>query len=345
MHPRLTLTAAAATLLASVSLYPLVHKSGWFWAGAGATLVVAGIGMLTRLRTLPVAVCLLAQLAGLAGYLNLVFASRYSAFRVLPTAASLHHLVFLLGRANHEMGKFPPPVPASRGIELLAAAGVGIVAIATDLTAVRLRRPALAGLGLLVLFCVPLTTPANPGPVSDTLVFCLGITGYLALLSADGRERLRLWGRFVRSWQSLPGSSGPDTRQLAATGRRLGFAAVLLALFLPVIVPGLQPHQLFAGNGTGSGPPGFAPSLTLPDPLVQMNQELHEQHPQVVLVYHAPPGITPAYLQVYVLSQLAGNDWILSRPVAPARSAAARCPPCPVPPGRRGAVRSARRSA
>jgi len=338
MHPRLTLTAAAATLLASVSLYPLVHKSGWFWAGAGATLVVAGIGMLTRLRTLPVAVCLLAQLAGLAGYLNLVFASRYSAFRVLPTAASLHHLVFLLGRANHEMGKFPPPVPASRGIELLAAAGVGIVAIATDLTAVRLRRPALAGLGLLVLFCVPLTTPANPGPVSDTLVFCLGITGYLALLSADGRERLRLWGRFVRSWQSLPGSSGPDTRQLAATGRRLGFAAVLLALFLPVIVPGLQPHQLFAGNGTGSGPPGFAPSLTLPDPLVQMNQELHEQHPQVVLVYHAPPGITPAYLQVYVLSQLAGNDWILSRPVAPRPVGGGPLPAVP------GATRQARGS-
>jgi len=316
MNHRLTVTAAAATLLASVSLYPLMARTGWFWAGAGATLVVAGTGTLTRLRTLPVAVCLLAQLAALAVYLNLVFASRYSAFGVLPTPGSLHHLVFLLGRANHEMDKFSPPVPASRAIELLAAAGIGIVAVATDLTAVRLRRPAIAGLGLLVLFCVPLTTPAHTGPVSDALVFCLGITGYLALLSADGRERVRLWGRLVRTWQSFPDSSGPDTRQLAAAGRRLGFAAVLLALCLPVIVPGLQPHRLFAGSGTAAGPPGFAPSLTLPDPLVQMNQQLHEQHPQMVLMYHAPPGITPAYLQVYVLSQLAGSDWILSRPAA-----------------------------
>jgi transglutaminase-like putative cysteine protease len=313
MNHRLTLTAAAATVLASISLYSLVARTGWFWAGVGATLVVAGAGTLTRLRTLPVAVCLLAGLAALAAYLNLVFASRYSAFRLLPTPASLHHLVFLLGRANVEMAKDPPPVPAGHGVVLLAAAGIGVVAVATDLTAVRLRRPAIAGLGLLVLFCVPLTTPAHPGPVSDALVFCLGITGYLALLSADGRERVRLWGRLVRTWQSFPDRRGPDTRQLAAAGRRLGFAAVLLALCLPLIVPGLRPHQLFAGGG-GSGPPVFAPSLTLPDPLVQMNQQLHEQHPQTVLMYHAPPGLTPAYLQVYVLSQLVGSDWVLSRP-------------------------------
>ncbi len=329
MNHRLTRTAAAATLLASVSLYPLVARSGWFWAGAGATRVVAGTGTLTRLRTLPVTVCLLAALAGLLAYLNLVFASGYSAFGVLPTASSLHHLVFLLGRANTEMGKFGPPVPAGRGVVLLAAAGVGIVAVATDLTAVRLRRPAIAGLALLVLYCVPLATTALPGPVSDTMMFCLGVTGYLALLSADGRERVRGWGRLVRAWQSLPDGSGPDTRQLAAAGRRLGFAAVLLALCLPLIVPGLRPHQLFEGS-TGSGPPVVTPSLALPDPLVQMNQQLHEQRLRTVLVYHAPAGVTPAYLQVYVLSQLQANDWVMSRPAA---TGAVGAGPLPAVPG------------
>jgi transglutaminase-like putative cysteine protease len=329
MNHRLTLTAAAATVLASVSLYTLVAKTGWFWAGVGATLVVAGAGTLTRLRTLPVAVCLLAGLAALVVYLNLVFASRYSAFHLLPTPASLHHLVFLLGRANAEMGKFAPPVPASRGVDLLAAAGIGIVAVATDTTAVRLRRPAIAGLGLLVLFCVPLTTTARPSPVSDALVFCLGVSGYLALLSADGRERVRLWGRLVRTWHGYGEGSGPDTRQLAAAGRRLGFAAVLLALCLPLIVPGLRPHRPFAGT-TGSGPAEVAPSLTLPDPVVQMNRQLHEQHPQTVLVYRAPPGIRPTYLQVYVLSQLEGSDWILTRP---AGTSAVGAGPLPAVPG------------
>lgn len=313
MNHRLTVTAAIATMLASVALYPLVAKTAWFWAGVGAILVVAVTGTLTRLRTLPVAVCLLAELAALFGYLNLLFAARYSAFGGLPTRASVHHLLFLLGRANTEMGKYAPPVPAGRGIELLAAAGIGVVAVATDLVAVRLRRPAIAGLGLLVLFCVPLTTSATPGPVSDALVFCLGITGYLALLAADGRERVQRWGRLVRPWQSFPDGSGPDTRQLAAAGRRLGFATVLLALCLPLILPGLRPDRL-SGGGAGSGGPGAVQVLTLPDPLVQMNQQLHEQRPQTVLAYRAPAGSTPAYLQVYVLSQLSGSDWTLSRP-------------------------------
>ena len=42
-------------------------------------------------------------------------------------------------------------------------AGIGLVAVATDLIAVRLRRPAAAGLPLLVLFCVPLTTSVHQG--------------------------------------------------------------------------------------------------------------------------------------------------------------------------------------
>jgi hypothetical protein len=55
---------------------------------------------------------------------------------------------------------------------------------------VRVRRPALAGLPLLVLFCVPMTTIVKPGWVSEVVVFSLGIAGYLALLSARGlRDR------------------------------------------------------------------------------------------------------------------------------------------------------------
>ncbi|HEV3292811.1 MAG TPA: DUF3488 and transglutaminase-like domain-containing protein [Streptosporangiaceae bacterium] len=329
MNHRLTVTAAAATVLASLALYPLVARTGWFWAGMGATAVVAGIGTLTRLRTLPVVVCFLAELAGLFLYLNLVFAYRQSLYRVLPTGASVRHLLWLLGRANAELAKYAPPVPAGHGVVLMTAAGIGIVAVATDLIAVRLRRPAIAGLALLVLFCVPLTTSARPGGVSDAVVFCLGISGYLALLSAEGRERLRLWGRLVRTWQGFPDGGGPDTRQLAAAGRRVGFAAVLLALCVPLIVPGLRPHRLFQGS-TGTGGPGYAPTLSLPDPLVQMNQQLHEQHPQTVLAYRAPAGLTPAYLQVYVLGQLSASNWSLARP---ADTSAVGTGPLPAVPG------------
>ena len=68
---------------------------------------------------------------------------------------------------------------------LVTAAGIGLVAALTDVLAVRLHRPAIAGLPLLVLFCVPLTTDARPGAVGGALVCCAGVIGYLGLLSAE----------------------------------------------------------------------------------------------------------------------------------------------------------------
>src|SRR5260221_12769397 len=55
MNPRLTLTAAAAVILASVSVYPLIQGAAWFWAGVGAVITAAAAGTITRLPTLQAA--------------------------------------------------------------------------------------------------------------------------------------------------------------------------------------------------------------------------------------------------------------------------------------------------
>jgi transglutaminase-like putative cysteine protease len=314
VNHRLTVTAAAATVLASVALYPLISRTGWFFAGLGAVIVVAAVGTLTRLRPLPVIVCFLAALAGLFLYLNVLFAGPQSFHWLIPTPASAGHLLLMVGMANSETGRFAPPVPATNELALLAAAGIGIIAAVTDLLAVRLRRPAIAGLPLLVLFCVPLTTIANPGWFGEVVVFSLGIAGYLAMLSAEGRERVRLWGRVVHTWPGQREPRGPDTRQLTAAGRRVGFATVVLALCVPLILPGLRHSQrLFPGHGGGGGN-GYAGSLSLPDPLVQMNQQLRIPHAEAVLAYHTKDSASPPYLQVYVLGRLSTNDWSLAPP-------------------------------
>jgi len=314
MNHRLTVTAAAATVLASVSLYSLISGTGWFWAGLGAAIVVAAVGTLTRLRPLPVIVCLLAALAGLFLYLNVLFAGPQSFHWLIPTWASAGHLTLMVGLANSETVRYAPPVPGTNEIALLAAAGIGITAAITDLLAVRLRRPALAGLPLLVLFCVPLTTISNPGWVGEVVVFSLGIGGYLALLSAEGRERVRLWGRVVQTWPGQREPGGPDTRQLTAAGRRVGFATVVLALCVPLILPGLRhSHRLFPGAG-GVGGNGYVGSLSLPNPLDQMNELLREPRAEAVLAYHTNDSATPPYLQVYVLGRLSTSAWTLAPP-------------------------------
>jgi transglutaminase-like putative cysteine protease len=198
-------------------------------------------------------------------------------------------------------------------------AGIGLVAILTDVLAVRLHRPALAGLPLLVLFCVPLTTDARAGAVGGTLVFCAGMVGYLGLLSADGRHRLRLWGRLIHPWQDDVGSQGPDVRPLAAAGRRIGSAAVVLALALPLLVPGLKAHRLFPGEGTGKGGRGSSHGqISFPKPLDLLNTDLRDTRPVPVLSYHTVDG-TPPYLQVYVLGNLTTNAWTMGQ--APATTA------------------------
>ncbi len=144
---RRTIAAAAATILTSVSLYPVFIGTAWFSASAGAVLAVAGAATLTRLRRLPVLV--IGTLAGLLLYLNLVFSNGRSWRHLLPTATSLRLLWDLAGLGFRESAKYAPPVPALSGMVLLAAAGVGITAVLADLIAVRLGSAALAGLPLL----------------------------------------------------------------------------------------------------------------------------------------------------------------------------------------------------
>ncbi len=312
MSNRLTFAAALATLAASLSLYPVVDHWHWFWVGFGAVIMIAVVGALTRLRRLPVVVCALAELGALLLFLNTEFASAKSAGRVLPTWASLHQLRELASLALQDTSRFAPPAPPYPPIVLLTVAGIGVVAVATDLIAVRLRRPAVAGLPLLVLFCVPLTVSVHQGAAGEMAVFCLGMAGYLTLLAVDGRERLRLWGRLVTVWQrgdEVRDRTGPDTKDLAAAGRRIALAAVVIALFVPLLVPGLAEHKLFASSGSGDGPGGR--EVSLPNPLVQMNTELHRTDASDVLSYRTTDP-DPQYLQVYVLNNLSSQTWTLT---------------------------------
>ena len=332
---RMTVTAAVACVLVSTVLLPLFSNSLWFAIATGAVIAVAGTGALTRLRTLPVAACLAASVAGLVLYLNLIFEARHSWLAVIPTPGSLSRLAELVGTGMQDSQTYAPQVPNRPGLLLLAAGGVGITAIFTDLIAVRLRSTALAGLPLLVLFSVPVMMNASHNQFTTGLVFCLGGAGYLAMLSADGRERIRVWGRLVSLWRSGPrhGSlegdgysagprparargPGPDTRALAAAGRRVGLASIVLALCVPLLLPGLHPSKLFSsGPGIGGnegGSPGT--SLSLPSALAQAVTQLHESHPATVFTYttNASPSQQAddaEYFRQYVFDTLGDAGW------------------------------------
>lgn len=301
---RRTLAAALATILASVSLYPIFYGWAWFWAGVGSVLAVAVAGTLTRLRRLPVVVCLAGGVVVLLLYLNLAFENARSFYHLLPTPASLRSLWDLAGTGFSDAAKYAPPVPEHHGMVLLAAGGIGITALLTDLIAVRLESAALAGLPLLLLFTEPFTLSVSRGFVGTTIAFCAGVAGYLALLSSEGRDRIRAWEH-----ADVAGQYAPDTRPLAAAGRRVGTASVLLALCLPLFIPGLHTTRLFGGQ-PGIGGKGGSGTATLgfPNPNVQLSQELHAAKASTVLTY---TSTYPGYLQIYALDKLTDAGWQL----------------------------------
>jgi transglutaminase-like putative cysteine protease len=361
MNHRLTLAAAVAVILASVSIFSLIDGAAWYVQACGAVVIMALAGTLTRISPVPAAIgasvlaviasvpflaasspylkatgagivllCaasasglrplrvvagLVTYLAALLIYLNLVHAAAQSFLYVIPSPHSVHHLAKLVSDGS-SAGRFAPPVPGHQGVILLAAGSIGLVAVAVDFLAVRLHRPAIAGLPLLVLFMAPIATTANMRGLASAVAFLLAAIGYLALLSSDGRSRLRGWGRVVTVWHYAGDDerlAGADMGALAATGRRIGMAAVCAALIAPLLVPGLDVHRLF-GHGSGGGG-GGSTGVGLPNPVVQLHGLLTKSKTRTVLKYHTTIADPANYLQVYVLNYNSkASEWGLVEP-------------------------------
>jgi transglutaminase-like putative cysteine protease len=360
MNVRMSIIAAVAVVLASLSLNAVLQGNGWLGAGIGAVIVVAAAGVVTRLSTMPAAVatsCLVliavvpllaapgwqlrttglvlvaltaasatgrrtlrgvavisGYLAALLIYLNLVFARAASFAWIIPTDHSMNVLGRLVPTAFDDF-KFSPPVPDIRPVSLVAAAGIGLIAIIVDIVAVRLRRPAVAGVPLLVLFSVPVASNLKTFGVLQTVAFAAALAGFLALLSTDGRARLRMWGRLVtfRYVQSASeAGAGPDTRELAASGRRIGLAAVCLAVIIPIILPTVHSRDVFGTSDNGK-PRDVGAGL---DAFLRVQHQLTEQRARVLTYTTNADNALQQYFQVFVLNySSAQNQWLPQFPL------------------------------
>lgn len=244
--------AAAATLLAAAPLSSIFQQWTWLIQSAIAVAVVAGAAALTRLVRAPLWGQVLGMLAGLLLALTWLFPGGGELVAFLPTPATLAHFGELAQGSLQDMRSYGVKVPDTTPLLFISVLGVGSVAIVVDVLAVGLRRPALAGLPMLAIYSVPVAVYVDSVPA---LPFVVGAAGYLWLLVTDNVDRVRRFGRRftgegrdVDVWESSP---------LAAAGRRLAVVGVVLAVVLPLAVPGMSGGLLdqfnTAGNGTGNG--------------------------------------------------------------------------------------------
>lgn len=291
--------AFGATVLAALATVPMFAASAVALKVGGAVIVICCAASATRWRALRAVADLITYLAALLLYMNAVRASSRSLGLIVPTRASLHQLL-TLASSGMATAKYPPPVPQTPGVIVLAAGSIGLAAIVIDFLAVRLHRPAIAGLPLLVIYLAPLATAAHVDGLWGITAFLVAAAGYLGLLASDGRTRLRSWGRVISVWHR-PGEGerlgGADVAALAATGRRIGVAALCAAAVMPLLLPSLNLHRLFAPQ-SGGGSTGVG----LLDPVVQLHGLLDRARPLPVLTYQSSSPSPGQYLQIYVLN-------------------------------------------
>ncbi|TDC91999.1 transglutaminase domain-containing protein [Nonomuraea deserti] len=331
---RLTGASGVAVFTAAILLYPLFQGGAWFWASLGAVLAVVVAGLLTSRLSLPAWAAPLVALAATWIYLTVTFASSEAWALVVPTKGSVAELARLLGVGWADIQRFAAPVPVTDGITLLTAGGVALIAITVDLLAARLRRAALAGLPLLALATVPATILAEP---ISWPAFIIAALGFIGLLIADGRERVGHWGRAVlvrrttRAAQSRDGSRSPaDTSGLRLSGKRIGFAAIALAVLVPAALPAMEPVSFFTfgvgGNGSGRGN-----SISIPNPIANLKGQLELPERRVVLTYSNNDD-QARYLRIYSLDRFDGQQFGMTEPKGAPQNRTDNGP-LPEPPG------------
>jgi transglutaminase-like putative cysteine protease len=306
---RVALHGGVATLGAASALGAVFADFGWLWPVVGAVTIVVVAGELVRRSPLPAALGPLVAAAAVLCYLTWLYAGDTAVAGVVPTGSSLSALGDVARTGFTDVRKLAPPVPSHDGLVLLAVVGVASIALVVDLFAVTLRRAALAGLPLLAVFATG-TSIAKHG--AGWFPFTLAAIGYLWLLLADSRDRLARWGRSLGtdrdarprfSWSDEEVAPSP----LSVMGRRIGVAAVVAGVALPMLVPGLHggvPHG--GGSGLGLGD-GDSRALTV-NPIVTIAAQLAQGRAQPLLTVQTDDP-DPGYLRLTSLDRFNGEEF------------------------------------
>ncbi|WP_100501044.1 transglutaminase-like domain-containing protein [Geodermatophilus chilensis] len=310
-----TLAAAVATALGTLALVPVFTDGDWrppvlaavvAVAAAGLLLRVAGAALADRLTTegtapgwwtaLVALVVPSGQLVVLACVLTALFAPDRAWGGWLPTGGSLGDLGAVMADGTVEMAEQATPALPLTGLVALTTLLVGLVAVAVDVVAVGARQAALAGLGLLVLFCVPVSTVTGSIGV---LPVAAPAAGLALLLFADQHRRL---GR--RSPEGRRPLLGAGT----LTAVRTGAVAVVLGLVVGAVVPTLTEGSFSGGFGRGGGGGSTGTAL---DPAAALQGQLTLDEPVDLLQLNASVP-DPGYLRVVALEAYdAAEGWTI----------------------------------
>ncbi|MBX7548769.1 DUF3488 and transglutaminase-like domain-containing protein [Streptomyces sp. NPDC004232] len=304
---RLALCAAAATLMASCALLPLVAAPTWLIQLIPLVAVQTGVGAAARRVPLGRPLTVAAQVLVTLLMLTLVFARRHAFIGLIPGPGTFRYLADLLQQGSTDVSEYAIPAPLTDGIKLMLIGGVLIVGLLVDTLAVTFRSAAPAGLPLLALYSV---AAGLSGGGADWLWFLVAAAGYLMLLLAEGRDRLAQWGRVFGGGPGSPGAPEGGAVAPVRSGRRIGAVALGVALLVPLALPAMSGGLLgAAGTGVGAGN-GDGGTISAVNPLVSLRDSLNTNDDrQVLSVKTSTNDVSDLYLRIVSLDEFDGTTW------------------------------------
>ncbi|WP_432571444.1 transglutaminase family protein [Kineococcus sp. SYSU DK005] len=288
--------AGAASAAAVLSLRPLVVSSGWLVGALGAVLAVVGTGLLVRAALHRRGPAVLAQVVVLVLALTVLFGGPTTALGVLPTGATVQRLAQLFGDGVQVVQRYSVPAADLRGLRLLLVAGAGVLALAVDVLAVALRRPALAGVPLAAVLGVAVALA--PGGSGAWALLGTAVP-YLVLLAAGRRDP---------RWPAPPRRRGGDGARRRPAGTRAGTtagataaAALALAVVAPALAPGLDERPLTLDTGSGD-------TIAVINPILNLKASLGARSDATILTYQTDQE-DPAPLRIVTADVFDGETW------------------------------------
>ena len=308
-----TLASAAAVTLTSFALAPTLGEGGWLIPVLAVVGVVAVVGIGLRALAWPGWLVVLGQTLALVAVITWMYAADAARLMVIPGPAAWEVFRTLVTEGSAVIEQEVAPITVTTGVQFFVVTGVALVALVVDAVAVTWRRATLAGIPLLTLYLVPAVVLPDGVPWP---LFLLAGVGWLLLLLTDGRRELLRWGRPVG------GNESSTIHSVGGTGRRLGAAALAIAVIVPVVLPSLEDGRFGLGgnssgdgNGNNGGGPGDeqpADTVLTVNPIVDLRRDLVQPADDPVFNYQTD-AITPEYFRVATLDQFNGTEWSMEQ--------------------------------